>query len=295
MESVATNLLNDPDVGAIVLNARDVTDRRELGEKLVHNAFHDTLTNLPNLALFAEHLEGALSRVQAEQQAVVLFVDLDDFKNINDTLGHSAGDVALVVAADRLRAVSPIGSTVARLAGDEFAVLMENLPLGFDLHRTVGDMQARLGQPYVIGGSKLLISASIGVAASGQGVYDAEELLRNADIAMYVAKKSGKARFSFYDPSMNDDIIDRLRLKADLDAGTHVTTRPGLRRPGHVPISSQQASLNLATPPPGSLTTGKESHTRFSDPTPTFGASFKGNGRLSVLRLWFGGSIRVVA
>ena len=218
MESVATNLLNDPDVGAIVLNARDVTDRRELGEKLVHNAFHDTLTNLPNLALFAEHLEGALSRVQAEQQAVVPFVDLDDFKNINDTLGHSAGDAALVLAADRLREVSPIGSTVARLAGDEFAVLMENLSLGFDLQRSVGDMLSQLGQPYVIGGSKLLVSASIGVAASGQGVYDAEELLRNADIAMYVAKKSGKARAAFYDPTMHDDIIDRLRLKADLGA-----------------------------------------------------------------------------
>jgi diguanylate cyclase (GGDEF)-like protein/PAS domain S-box-containing protein len=219
VESIHTNLLADPDVRAVVVTTRDVTAQKQLQAQLQHNAFHDALTGLANRALFADRLEHALARTDRQATPVaVLFVDLDDFKAVNDGAGHSAGDELLVAVAERLRGVLRPSDTIARLGGDEFAVLIED---GADPARTAATadrLLAALSQPFPggAGDAQVRVTASVGIATGAAGQHDAAELLRHADVAMYAAKEAGKGRSAVFAPDMDSAIIGQLQLKAEL-------------------------------------------------------------------------------
>jgi diguanylate cyclase (GGDEF)-like protein/PAS domain S-box-containing protein len=221
VQSIHTNLLGDPDVRAVVVTTRDVTAQKELQAQLQHNAFHDALTGLANRALFADRLGHALARTDRLATPVaVLFVDLDDFKAVNDGAGHSAGDELLVAVAERLRRVLRPSDTIARLGGDEFAVLIED---GADPARTAATadrLLAALSEPFPGSGGgaaeRVRITASLGIATGAAGQHDADELLRHADVAMYAAKEAGKGRAAVFAPDMDSAIIGQLQLKADL-------------------------------------------------------------------------------
>jgi diguanylate cyclase (GGDEF)-like protein/PAS domain S-box-containing protein len=219
LEVTITNLLDNPSVAGLVLNSRDITDRTILEEQLVHQAFHDSLTSLSNRAMFKDRLEHALTRRELEPLSLaVLFLDLDGFKEVNDTLGHSIGDMMLVQVAARLRAQVRPGDTVARFGGDEFAVLVENLT---DPGYTIGlaeRVNAALRDPYDVGSSRVHVTVSVGIAHHGEHATDAEQLLRNADLAMYQAKAAKAGGFAMYDPSMHAGLVERVRLEADLRA-----------------------------------------------------------------------------
>jgi diguanylate cyclase (GGDEF)-like protein/PAS domain S-box-containing protein len=217
VEIVPTNLLDNPDVAGVVMTLRDVTERLRLQAQLSHNAFHDALTGLPNRALFRDRLSHALSRGDSTTAPLaVLFVDVDDFKAVNDDLGHAAGDELLVTIAARLRKAVRPGDTLARLGGDEFALLLE----GADPATVSGvaqDVLAELGQPLPLYDREFNVHASIGVAQRCADDCDPDELVRCADIAMYVAKRKGKGRYEIFEPGMATDIVGRLQLRADLE------------------------------------------------------------------------------
>jgi diguanylate cyclase (GGDEF)-like protein len=177
-----------PQRRGLVLNTRDVSDRKKLEAKLVHQAFHDGLTGLANRTLFAERVELA-----------VLFIDLDDFKHVNDSLGHAAGDQLLIAAARRLQGCLRPTDTAARLGGDEFAVLLERVT-DAEAAAVAGPVLDTLHQPFGLNGRTIPIKASLGVATGLPGADEAEELLRNADVAMYAAKAEGKDRSELFRP-----------------------------------------------------------------------------------------------
>jgi diguanylate cyclase (GGDEF)-like protein/PAS domain S-box-containing protein len=193
VEAVANDMSTDVHVEALVLTVRDVSERKAFEEQLRHRAFHDPLTQLPNRALLSDRLQHALTREgRFEDQVAVLFIDLDDFKVINDTLGHASGDELLVHVARRLRSCLRSADTAARLGGDEFGVLLEGVP---DLDQAVSVAErilAALTEPFSIGGLPVPLRASIGVALGQAQAASADELLRDADIAMYAAKREGK-------------------------------------------------------------------------------------------------------
>jgi diguanylate cyclase (GGDEF)-like protein/PAS domain S-box-containing protein len=223
-ETVAANLLEDPNVRGLVLNTRDVSDRKELEAQLVHQAFHDGLTGLANRTLFAERVEHALAR-DGKGDLAVLFIDLDDFKHVNDSLGHAAGDQLLVAAARRLQGCLRPTDTAARLGGDEFAVLLERVTDAEAAAAVAGRVLDTLHQPFGLNGRTIPIKASLGVATGRPGVDEAEELLRNADVAMYAAKAGGKDRYELFRPDMHEDMLQRLELEAEL---RHVADRDQL-------------------------------------------------------------------
>ena len=194
----------------------DITDRKVLEEQLKHQAFHDPLTGLANRALFVDRVEHALARGERDGMRVaVLFVDLDDFKTINDSLGHNGGDEVLVAVAGRLRECFRPGDTFARFGGDEFAILVEDTSLSNATSVAYRIVDA-LSEPFSIGGREVMIHASVGIEfAEAQGTRT-DELLRNADVAMYVAKGKGKARYQLFEPSMHTAALRRLEIKADL-------------------------------------------------------------------------------
>ena len=212
-EGTLTNLLDEPAVGAWVLTLRDVTEQHELAEQLTHQAFHDSLTGLANRALFADRLDHAIAR--REGTLAVMFLDLDDFKHVNDTRGHSVGDRLLVVVTDRLRGVLRAGDTAARLGGDEFAVLME----GTD-RATAEDVGARildaLAQPVAIDGGAWSVNASLGIAVADTGTATSEDVLREADVAMYWAKEAGKGTLRVFDAAQHAVTVERMKLQAEL-------------------------------------------------------------------------------
>jgi diguanylate cyclase (GGDEF)-like protein/PAS domain S-box-containing protein len=221
VQSVHTNLLADADVGAVVVTTRDVTAQKRLEEQLQHNAFHDALTGLANRALFTDRLAHALDRTDRGAAPVaVLFVDLDDFKAVNDGSGHGAGDRLLTAVADRLRSTLRPGDTIARLGGDEFAVLLEDAADAEQAEAAAARLLAALAEPFPApdGGTAdhVRISASIGIATGAAGRHEAAELLRHADVAMYAAKGAGKGRSAVFAPDMDSTIIGQLRLKAEL-------------------------------------------------------------------------------
>ena len=214
-EILATNLLRDMSVKGIVLNTRDVSERRRLEEQLIHQAFHDPLTGLANRALFRDRVSHALALAQRRGTPVtVLFLDLDDFKTVNDSLGHAEGDRLLIAAAERFLACARSADTVSRLGGDEFAILIE----GADGREGLPErISAAMSHPFSLSGNQVRVTASIGVASAG-GDDMADDVLRNADVAMYEAKRRGKGRAATYESRMYADIRERLDLEAALRA-----------------------------------------------------------------------------
>jgi len=196
---------------------RDVTERKVLEEQLRYQAFHDSLTNLPNRALFLKRLGHTLAQTGRVDGAVaVLLLDLNHFKMVNDSLGHDAGNTVLVEVAERLRASVRPGDTVGRIFGDEFAVLLE-APSGMDEARRVAErVQERLRVPIEIEGQEVLVSTSIGITLGESAQARPEEVLRRADLAMYTAKKRSKAEYEEYSPALEAPIANRVDLERDL-------------------------------------------------------------------------------
>ena len=188
-------------------------ENARLYERVRHQAFHDPLTRLANRSLFRDRLDHALARSTRGLRTVsVLFVDLDDFKTINDTHGHTVGDALLVAAGERLLSVVRPGDTVARLGGDEFAVLLEDVEDNRDAIAPAERILAAFSVPFQIAGNELFIGGSIGIAMGAAGEKSADELLRNADFAMYQAKSMGKARYALFEARMRDAAVERGEL-----------------------------------------------------------------------------------
>ena len=217
VEAAIANLLNDVSVRGLVLTAHDVTERRALENELAHQAFHDSLTGLPNRALFADRVTHALERVARGNRCVaVLFVDVDDFKTVNDSLGHATGDELLVAVAGRLRGCMRAADTAARLGGDEFGLLLEDVP-GVDKAVELAErVLEALSRPLVLGRTEILVRASIGIVI-GRAGQTGGELLRNADVAMYKGKRQGGNRYEVFEPAMHAAALARLELKADIE------------------------------------------------------------------------------
>ena len=218
-EIVGVNLLDNPDVGGVVLTIRDASGRRILEDQLRHQAFHDPLTGLSNRALFADRVEHALDRVRRDDSPTpaVAFIDLDDFKLVNDSLGHGVGDQLLRVVADRLRSCLRSGDTPARLGGDEFAILLEDAPDIASIVEVAERVLDALDAPVLIEGHEVFARASIGIATRHDASTTFDELLRNADLAMYTAKAHGKACIELYEPAMRHIALDRVSLGGDLE------------------------------------------------------------------------------
>jgi diguanylate cyclase (GGDEF)-like protein/PAS domain S-box-containing protein len=215
-EVTCSNLLDEPSVRGVVLTLHDTTERRALEEELKHLAFHDALTQLPNRALFLDRVQHALSRQQRNgEQLAVMFIDIDDFKEVNDTRGHAEGDALLVTVSERLGRALRAEDTCARLGGDEFAVLVEGLASDDEVIALADKIMDALGEPHGIGDDEHTVKASIGISTSEYGA-DASELLVQADLAMYAAKDSGKGTHRFYRPSLHDVMQTRMSLARDL-------------------------------------------------------------------------------
>jgi diguanylate cyclase (GGDEF)-like protein/PAS domain S-box-containing protein len=201
---------------ATLVSVQDVTERNRLEEELRHRAFHDSLTELANRSLFADRVQHALDLdARTDANVAVVVLDVDGFKTINDSLGHTAGDGLLVEVGERLRANLRTGDTAARLGGDEFAVLFENVTDEDEIMRRAERLLTSMQEPFAISGKSLVVSASIGFACNRAGD-GPEELIRNADIAMYLAKRQGKACVRRFEPAMHDAAIERLELEAEL-------------------------------------------------------------------------------
>ncbi|MCU1455257.1 MAG: domain S-box protein [Acidimicrobiales bacterium] len=218
IDMTVTDLRHEPAVQGIVLNARDVTVRKALERDLRHQALHDALTGLANRAMFTERVDEALN-IDDGRLLGTLFIDLDDFKTVNDSLGHAVGDELLLRVAERLLTCLQPADVAARLGGDEFAVLVVS-PWGQPgVVRIAERVLLALQAPFTIKGREIRISASIGIATDEDRSSDAEVLLRNADMAMYLAKDRGKSRYEVFEEGMHATVFERLELKADLARG----------------------------------------------------------------------------
>ncbi len=220
VEAVVSDLRNQPSVGGFVANLRDTTERKEAEDLLAHQALHDPLTGLPNRTLILDRAEQMLARARRELRPVAaLFVDLDNFKEINDTLGHEAGDKILQSVAERFTATLRGNDTVGRLGGDEFVVLADGVSLAAGPELVAERMQDVMREPFRIEGyegAPLMLSASVGIAVGDRDA--AQDLLRDADIALYRAKSLGKNRYASFEPAMQSAVLDHLELTMDLHA-----------------------------------------------------------------------------
>ena len=215
-EGTLTNLMSDPAVNGWVLTVRDVTDRQALQQELSYQAFHDALTGLANRQLFGDRLTHALRRRDgATEPLAVLFLDLDDFKHVNDSLGHGIGDRLLVAVAERIAGAIREGDTAARFDGDEFAVLMEDADAAA-AHEVAERLLQALAVPVQVDEHHHSVRASIGMAAAMPGEATGEETLRNADVAMYWAKDRGKGTVAVYEAGLHAEALERLALRSEL-------------------------------------------------------------------------------
>ena len=218
VESTASNLLEHPAVGGIVLNSHDITDRKRAEERLLHDALHDELTGLPNRALFMDRLWQAMERARRdlERLMAVLFLDVDRFKIVNDSLGHLVGDELLVQIARALSSVLRPMDTIARIGGDEFAILVEGGRDVDDAVHVAERIHERLASPINLHGHEVFITSSIGIAVHTPDYEKPEDLLRDADTAMYRAKSSGRACHVVFNRGMHQFVMARLQLESDL-------------------------------------------------------------------------------
>jgi diguanylate cyclase (GGDEF)-like protein/PAS domain S-box-containing protein len=218
VEGLATNPREDDADLGLILTMRDITERKAFEEQLAHQAFHDALTGLPNRALFHDRLGHALTRrSENANTAAVLFIDLDDFKTVNDSLGHEAGDEVLTEVAARLRESLRSSDTPARLGGDEFAVLLEGISDVGEAVETGRRIVAALGRPLQLRGREITTSACIGISIGLPQISEADELLRDADTAMYAAKARGRGNIEVFAEVMHSEVADRLALMTDLE------------------------------------------------------------------------------
>jgi diguanylate cyclase (GGDEF)-like protein/PAS domain S-box-containing protein len=214
-----TDLLQDEHVRGIVLNSRDISERKAFEEQLAHQAFHDPVTKLANRALFSDRVEHALMRAQRGlPEIAVMFIDLDDFKTVNDSLGHAAGDEVLQEVGRRLRIAVRPTDTVARFGGDEFAVLLDGVTGSEEAADAAARILRALDTPVEIDGKRVFPRASVGICLVGEDVEtpEAADLLRNADVAMYMAKRDSKGSYRVFEPTMHERVVERLELRSDL-------------------------------------------------------------------------------
>jgi diguanylate cyclase (GGDEF)-like protein/PAS domain S-box-containing protein len=216
-EVVAANELTDEPTPRLVLSCHDISERKAFERELTRRAFHDPLTSLPNRALFLSRVDNALARSERSNMRVaVLYLDLDNFKIVNDTWGHAAGDALLLSFADRLLSCVRDGDTVARLGGDEFAILLEPVPGLEEAEQAAWRIAEALRVPFEIEDHTLHTTASVGIALAEPHARDAAALIRAADLALYRAKGGGKARYAVYDSSMAADYSERVESEDDL-------------------------------------------------------------------------------
>ena len=216
IEADHTNLHGSVGVSGLVLNCRDITETKALEDQLRHRAFHDPLTSLPNRALFQDRVEHSLAASGRTSGGIsVMFVDLDDFKTVNDSLGHPCGDQLLRLVGDRIKDCLRSGDTAARLGGDEFAILLDNAD-GADAVLVAERIFSALEAPVIIEGREVFVSCSTGIAVDPERTSGAGELLRDADTAMYAAKAKGKARYQIYESGMHIGAVDKLELEGEI-------------------------------------------------------------------------------
>jgi diguanylate cyclase (GGDEF)-like protein/PAS domain S-box-containing protein len=217
VEYMSSPMLQDGEVVGAVVTFKDITERKVLEEQLHHQAFYDPLTDLPNRALFVERLQHATTRSNRRSSRVaVLFADLDNFKVVNDSLGHKAGDQLLKAVAERVKSCLRPEDTAARLGGDEFTILVEDVASVGDGVQIAERIAEVLQPPFALEEQGVFITASIGIALNDFIQERAEDLLRHADLAMYRAKQSGKARYEVFDRSMHTNALERLLLETEL-------------------------------------------------------------------------------
>jgi diguanylate cyclase (GGDEF)-like protein/PAS domain S-box-containing protein len=217
-EVVTNGMLRDQELSGVVLTLRDVMQRKELERQLTHQANHDALTDLPNRLLLRERLAIAVAGADASRPHVgLLFLDLDEFKSVNDTFGHGVGDAVLKMVAERLRSCILPGDLAARLGGDEFAVLLPGMRAPEDAEIVADRIMAVMQPSFGVAGHQLRVRTSVGIAVAGDDRL-ADDVLRDADTAMYAAKGMGKARWATFRPAMHDAVHDRLTMENDLRA-----------------------------------------------------------------------------
>ena len=213
----SSDLRSDPTVAGLVLTVRDVTEQRQLEEQLKHQAFHDALTRLPNRLLFQDRIWQQLARARRDgMTAGVLFVDLDDFKVVNDTMGHGVGDELLVAVAVRLSGLIRDSDTAARLGGDEFALLIGDVVDSAVVEATADRIVRAFSEPFALASGAVLTAVTVGVATT-QDSADTDELLRHADLALYAAKAAGKRQWRRYQPVLSAGLVRRRELQAALE------------------------------------------------------------------------------
>jgi diguanylate cyclase (GGDEF)-like protein len=216
-ESLGTNCLANPHIHGVVFNSRDVTDRKVIQQRIQHLAYHDNLTGLPNRSLLQDRLAHSIARAERSNRKVaVLFIDLDNFKNINDTLGHDVGDELLRQVSRKLSECVRLEDTIARQGGDEFIVLLDSLEDGRGASIVAQKILNSLRQPFVLSGTEQHVSGSVGIALYPEDGRDAQTLMKNADTAMFHGKGLGKNTYQYFTAQMNIAVKRRMTLESAL-------------------------------------------------------------------------------